>query len=101
MVGRSRPIPRRAEAISYLLDQLHRWDARWEDWFHATGREPIRVFYEEFVDARAVTVGRVLDELGIDPPEPDGRGRMQRQADGISRDWVTRCRQEAETGLEA
>ena len=60
----------------HLVDELHRWDARWEDWFHATGREPIRVIYEEFVDARAATVGRVLDALGIDPPEPDGsRGR--------------------------
>ena len=82
------------EAIGYLLEQLHRWDARWEDWFHATEREPIRIFYEEFVESRAVTVGRVLDELGIDP-EPDGP-RMQRQADDVSRDWVTRFRKDAE-----
>jgi LPS sulfotransferase NodH len=84
------------EAIGYLLDQLHRWDARWEDWFHATEREPIRVFYEEFVESRAVTVGRVLDALGIDPPEPDGPRRMQRQADDISRDWVARFRRDAD-----
>ena len=37
-------------ALKHLVDELHRWDARWEDWFHATGREPIRVIYEEFVD---------------------------------------------------
>jgi LPS sulfotransferase NodH len=37
-------------AIKYLVDELHTWDARWEDWFHATGREPIRVIYEEFRD---------------------------------------------------
>ena len=49
-------------ALSHLVDLLHRWDARWEDWFHATGREPIRVIYEEFTDARAATVGRVLDQ---------------------------------------
>ena len=59
-------------ALKHLVDELHRWDARWEDWFHATGREPIRVIYEEFVDTRAATVGRVLDALGIDPPEPEG-----------------------------
>ena len=29
-------------ALKHLVDELHRWDARWEDWFHATGREPIR-----------------------------------------------------------
>jgi trehalose 2-sulfotransferase len=87
------------EAIGYLLEQLHRWDARWEDWFHATEREPIRIFYEEFVESRAVTVGRVLDALEIDPPEPDGVRRMQRQADDISRDWVTRFRHDAESQL--
>ena len=59
-------------ALKHLVDELHRWDARWEDWFHATGREPIRVIYEEFVNTRAATVGRVLDALGIDPPEPEG-----------------------------
>jgi len=82
-------------ALKFLIDELHRWDARWEDWFHATGREPIRVIYEEFVDSRAATVGRLLDALGIDPPEPEGeRGRMTRQADELSADWVTRFRQD-------
>lgn len=85
-------------ALKHLVDELHRWDARWEDWFHATGREPIRVIYEEFVDTRAATVGRVLDALGIDPPEPDGhQGPMKRQADDLSRDWVTRFRDDDES----
>ena len=92
------PIPRTAAydyaALRYLLDELHRWDARWEDWFHATGREPIRVIYEDFVGSRAATVGRVLDALGVDPPEPDGAGPMRRQADELSRDWVDRFRAE-------
>lgn len=87
---------RRAEydyrALRHLVDELHRWDARWEDWFQATGREPIRVIYEEFVGSRAATVGRVLDSLGVDPPEPRGTGPMKRQADDLSRDWVTRFR---------
>ena len=82
-------------AIKYLVDALHRWDARWEDWFHATGRDPIRVIYEEFVQTRAATVGRVLDDLGIDPPEPAGeRGPMRRQADHLSQNWVMRFRKE-------
>jgi LPS sulfotransferase NodH len=84
------------DAIDFLLGQLHRWDANWEDWFHATGREPIRVFYEEFIASRAVTIGRVLDELGVDPPEPDDARRMRRQADDVSRDWVSRFRDDAE-----
>jgi LPS sulfotransferase NodH len=85
-------------ALRYLLDELHRWDARWEDWFHATGREPIRVIYEEFIDARAATVGRVLDSLGIDPPEPDHhKGPMTRQADDRSRDWVERFQHDDES----
>ncbi len=86
-------------AIKHLVDELHRWDARWEDWFHATGREPIRVIYEEFTNSRAVTVGRVLDELGIDPPEPDGQGPMKRQADDLSRDWVSRFRSDSDRQL--
>jgi LPS sulfotransferase NodH len=85
------------QALKHLIGELHRWDARWEDWFHSTGREPIRVIYEEFVDSRAATVGRVLDALGIDPPEPDGnRGPMKRQADDLSRDWVSRFREDDE-----
>jgi LPS sulfotransferase NodH len=85
-------------ALKHLVDELHRWDARWEDWFHATGREPIRVIYEEFTDSRAATVGRVLDALGVDPPEPDGhKGPMKRQADDLSRDWVSRFRDDDES----
>ena len=76
------------EAIEYLLNELHRWDARWEEWFHATGREPIRVFYDEFTVSRAATIGRVLDALGIDPPAPEGKKPMKRQADDRSKDWV-------------
>jgi LPS sulfotransferase NodH len=82
-------------AIDHLLNELHRWDARWEDWFHATGREPIRVFYDEFTESRAVTIGRILDELGIDPPQPDGQS-MKRQADDLSEDWVARFRADTE-----
>jgi len=82
-------------ALKHLVNELHLWDARWEDWFHATGREPIRVIYEEFVDSRAATVGRVLDELGIDPRQPEGHlGPMKRQADNLSHDWVSRFRQD-------
>jgi trehalose 2-sulfotransferase len=83
-------------AIEYLLNQLHQWDARWEEWFHATGREPIRVFYDEFTVSRAATIGRVLDALGIDPPAPEGKKPMKRQADDRSRDWVSRFRADSE-----
>ena len=72
----------------------------WEDWFHATGREPIRVIYEEFVGSRAATVGRVLDGLGVDPREPENeKGPMKRQADDLSQDWVARFRHEDEDRL--
>jgi LPS sulfotransferase NodH len=81
-------------AIEHLLNALHRWDARWEDWFHATGREPIRVIYEEFANTRAATIGRVLDALGVDPPE--GQKSMKRQSDGLSKDWVARFRADSE-----
>ena len=83
-------------AIEHLLNELHRWDARWEDWFHATGREPIRVIYEEFATTRAATIGRVLDALGVDPPEPEGQKSMKRQADDLSMDWVARFRADSE-----
>ena len=84
-------------AIEHLLNELHRWDAHWEDWFHATGRDPIRVFYDEFTVSRAATIGRVLDALGIDPPEPEGKKPLKRQADDLSKDWVARFRAESET----
>ena len=75
-------------ALKHLVDELHRWDARWEDWFHATGREPIRVIYEEFVNARAATVGRVLDALGIDPREPEGDRADEAPGRQPLQDWV-------------
>jgi trehalose 2-sulfotransferase len=83
-------------AIEHLRNELHRWDANWEDWFHATGREPIRVFYDEFTVSRAATIGRLLDALDIDPPAPDGKKPMKRQADDLSSDWVTRFRNDSE-----
>jgi LPS sulfotransferase NodH len=68
-------------ALRFLVDDLYRWDARWEEWFDATGREPIRVVYEEFVRARAATVGRVLDGLGDPVPgrQPSARARLTRR----------------------
>jgi trehalose 2-sulfotransferase len=83
-------------AIEHLLNELHRWDANWEDWFHATGRAPIRIFYDEFTAGRAVTIGRVLDALGVDPPAPEDKGPMKRQADDLSKDWVARFRSDRE-----
>ena len=83
-------------AIEHLLNELHLWDARWEDWFHSTGRDPIRVFYDEFIQSRAATIGRVLDTLGIAPPEPPGNKTMKRQFDDLSKDWVSRFRYERE-----
>jgi trehalose 2-sulfotransferase len=89
------PVDYDYRALKHLVSELHRWDARWEDWFHATGREPVRVFYEEFLDTRAVTIGRVLDALGINPREPEGKkGPMKQQADNVSQDWVARFRRE-------
>jgi LPS sulfotransferase NodH len=89
------PVEYDYRALKHLVSELHFWDARWEDWFHATGREPVRVFYEEFVDARAVTIGRVLDALGINPRESDSeKGPMMQQADNVSQDWVARFRQD-------
>jgi LPS sulfotransferase NodH len=54
------------------------------------------VFYDEFTVSRAATIGRVLDALGIDPPAPQGKKPMQRQADDRSRDWVARFRSDSE-----
>ena len=83
-------------AIKHLVAELHGWDAKWEDWFQVTGRQPVRVIYEEFVGSRAATVGRVLDALGIPPRElaVNGKGPMRRQADDLSQGWVDRYRQE-------
>ena len=59
------------------------------------------MIYEEFTQSRAATIGRVLDALGIDPPEPAGQKPMKRQADDLSRDWVERYRQESERSVSA
>ncbi len=92
----SRDVEYDYRAIEYLLNELHRWDAHWEDWFHATGRDPIRVFFDEFTVSRAATIGRVLDALGVDPPEPPGKKPLKPQADDLSKDWVARFRADSE-----
>ena len=43
---------------------------------------------------RAATIGRVLDALGVDPPE--GQKSMKRQSDDLSKDWVARFRADSE-----
>jgi LPS sulfotransferase NodH len=68
--------------------------ADWEDWFHATERDPIRVFCDEFTVSRAETIGRGLNAPGIDPPAPEGKKPMERQSDELSSDWVARLRAE-------
>jgi len=77
-----------------FVDNLHRLvlegEAGWQDFFEESGVQPLKVVYEELVDAYEATALRVLRYLGT-PDLVDtrfGERELQRQADGVNEAWV-------------
>jgi LPS sulfotransferase NodH len=78
-------------AISHLLGRILKEEAAWDAFFEHARIRPVLVLYENFaVDYEAGTL-RVLDELGLSPPEGFRfEPRMKSQSDGINDDWARR-----------
>jgi LPS sulfotransferase NodH len=85
------PIFRRPQ-VDRLLAGIAERERRWEAFFIGCDAEPLRVTYEELVEAPAVTVAAVLRHLGI--PDADGvpvaAPALRRQADELTEEWVSR-----------
>jgi|1186.fasta_scaffold116568_2 LPS sulfotransferase NodH len=78
------------DAIDHLLAQLRRHEDAWRGFFFRTGQQPLQLFYEEIADDLEGSVRRVLDELGVEPPDDVEieRTSMRRQSDDLSESWV-------------
>ena len=85
-----------AGRIGQLIQMIGEHNAAWEAWFASAGVQPHRVSFEELgADMAGVTLG-ILDSLGLGVP--DGRvvvPRHERQADGLSAQWIERYRLES------
>jgi LPS sulfotransferase NodH len=82
-------------AINYLVRMLTAHDASWDAYFLGLGTEPLKVTYEELASSTESVVLRVLEHLGIPPPEDLAlpTPRLTVQADAISEDWVRRVQE--------
>ena len=78
------------DAIDHLLAQLRRHEDAWRGFFFRTGQQPLQLLYEEIADDLEGSVRRVLDELGVEPPDDVEieRTSMRRQSDDLSESWV-------------
>jgi LPS sulfotransferase NodH len=78
-------------AISHLLGQILRDEARWDAFFEHVRIKPVLVLYENFAADYEASTLNVLDRLGLSPPEGfKVEPRMKSQTDGINDDWARR-----------
>jgi trehalose 2-sulfotransferase len=78
-------------AISHLVAQVLRDEARWDAFFEHVRIKPVLVLYENFAADYEASTLNVLGRLGLEPP--DGfkvEPRMKSQSDGLNDDWARR-----------
>jgi LPS sulfotransferase NodH len=78
-------------AISHLLGEILRDEARWDAFFEHVRIKPVLVLYENFAGDYETSTLNVLDRLGLSPPEGfTFEPRMKSQTDGLNDDWARR-----------
>ncbi len=78
-------------AIEHLLEQILIEESRWDAFFEHSGIEPVLVLYENFAADHDTSTLRLLERLGLSPPDDfDFEPRMKRQSDRVNDDWVKR-----------
>jgi LPS sulfotransferase NodH len=78
-------------AIEHLLEQILIEESRWDAFFEHSGIKPVLVLYENFAADYETSTLRLLERLGLSPPDDfDFEPRMKRQSDLVNDDWVTR-----------
>lgn len=79
------------KAIDHLLEQLLIEEASWDAFFEHAGIKPVLVLYENFAAAYETSTLRLLERLGLSPPDDfELEPRMKRQSDRINDDWTQR-----------
>jgi LPS sulfotransferase NodH len=77
-------------AVDHLRLRIDEHNAAWQSFFERSGVEPLRIVYEEFVEAYEENVLGLLN--GLEIPLPEGfavtQPKMKRQADELSEKWV-------------
>ena len=77
-------------AVDHLKLRIDEHNAAWQSFFERSGIEPLRIVYEEFVEAYEENVLGLLN--GLEIPIPEGftvtQPKMKRQADELSEEWV-------------
>ena len=70
-------------------------DRNWEDWFAASGVDPLRITYEELSAGPTKTLSAMLDRLGLDVAAADGvEPAVAKLADDTNHEWAARFRSE-------
>ena len=78
-------------AISHLLTQILRDEARWDAFFEHVRIKPVLVLYENFAADYERSTVNVLERLGLSLPEGfKAEPRIKSQSDGINDDWARR-----------
>jgi LPS sulfotransferase NodH len=78
-------------AIEHLLEQILIEESRWDAFFEHSGIKPVLVLYENFAADYETSTLRLLERLGLTPPDDfDFEPRMKRQSDRVNDDWVKR-----------
>jgi trehalose 2-sulfotransferase len=77
--------------VDHLKLRIDEHNAAWQAYFEQCGVEPLKVVYEEFVDAYKESVLRLLEDIGVSVPEDFivEEPKMKRQADTLSEEWVS------------
>jgi trehalose 2-sulfotransferase len=78
--------------IKYCMKAIENQRQRWEAAFTFTGVEPIRIYYEDLMARSEATISTILSEMGIkeDSDAAIDVPMINRQTDGVSRDWRER-----------
>jgi LPS sulfotransferase NodH len=78
-------------AISHLLGEVLRDEARWDAFFEHVRIRPVLVLYENFAADYETSTINVLEQIGLSPPEGFRfEPRMKSQSDGLNDDWARR-----------
>ena len=83
-----------ADHIGELIVRIEREERLWAEFFEQRGAVPLRVAYEEMVESLDETVVAVLEAVGVELPADFSvpAPTLERQADGLSDEWVRRYR---------
>ena len=96
---RRTPLFYSAEFIEACLDEINTQARGWEQWFAANNITPYHVDYESLLADRKKVIDEILSLMGVAADEPDSivLPNVERQADAINAEWISRYR--ADTGL--